>query len=132
MDDNFMNLIDESLSDFFQVYDFNLEEYLAIDGGNKTTAIYFSPLCKLLIYRSTRDGEVNCLIGREVADSHNLNDGNWFYLNSILSDQAEKTIEQLLANVPDEPQSDKTQISTIASKLENNFEMIIENISTTV
>ena len=124
-DDSFLNLIDDSLSDFFKDHGFKLEKCSTVDHGNKATVIFRSPKCKLMFYKSVREGEVNCLIGNSFADNDDLHDGNWQYLNSFLSSQSDQTIKQLLANVPDVPKSSQEQVSEIEERLKTNFESIL-------
>lgn len=127
-DDDFLDLIGGCLSGFFKLHEFELERCSTTDSGNKVIAIYSSPKCKVLFYKSMREGEINCLVGPKLASNDNVRDGKWRYLNSLLSNHSEKSIRQLLADVPDVPQNVKKQVSKIAKILESNFETIVARV----
>ena len=104
-------------------------EDLVVDDGNQVSVNYSSPKCKLKFYQSQRDGEINCQIGS--VDKNYAENGKfkWYYLNSLLETKKEQTIEELLSSIPDVPKSDEEQAYDIASKLKENYEKILVNLS---
>ncbi|MDH5228449.1 MAG: hypothetical protein OEZ58_09190 [Gammaproteobacteria bacterium] len=125
---DFQRKVRRALEDFFSAKGFKLDETLDLDGGNKSLVFYSSPLCKLCFYQSERDGEVNCLIGTIEASNEELDNAEWSYLNSLISDGEQLSIEELLAGVPDTPMSDEEQLSEIAIKLKQNFDALVKQL----
>lgn len=109
---------------------FYFEEYREFEGGRKVAVFYKSPLCKLAIYQSQLDGEVNCMIGSTDANNKNMDsDTEWFFLSALWHRSKDLSIEELLARVPSVPKSRDEQLCDIASDLMQNFDELVENLS---
>ncbi len=129
MDNNFRLILESRLSDFFKDHKFKIDFDSSIDSGNKTIAVYVSSILKLYFYRSRRDGEINCLIGRPDSNISNLSKGGWHYLNSLIFNHSGESIEQLLNQIPIVPESDDEQVRTIANNLEHHFNDIVRKFN---
>ncbi|NNE64670.1 MAG: hypothetical protein HKN34_11355 [Gammaproteobacteria bacterium] len=122
-------LIDKFLDDFILDLNLKLVDFRTKENGNMTIAVYEASGFKLYFYESLREGEINCLVGKTYADIQDTNDGNWFYVNAILSKGSQLSVEELLKNVPDEPRSIETQFSDLASNIRCNIKKLAEYVS---
>lgn len=106
------------------------EESRELEDGRKLAVFYRSPICKVAIYQSQLDGEVNCMIGSADANNINLDSGaGWFFLSSLLHGGKNLSIEELLARVPSVPKSRDEQLCEIASELMQNFDELVKSLS---
>ncbi|WP_457125856.1 hypothetical protein [Mycobacteroides abscessus] len=82
------------------------------EGGRSGIAIYYkSKDCKLQVYWSSREGEINCMIGPIwAANEHGLYDktGEWHYLNDFTK-PPDLPLEDLVAILRAERENFKTE-----------------------
>lgn len=116
---NFKDKVDSVISFFLFSNGFLFEKHLELSAGDKSLVFYRSEQARLCIYRSKREGEVNCKLAPLTA-SDNIDSNDWVYLNSILQEGREASLEELLNNVPDSPKSDEVQLTEILQKLESS------------
>lgn len=90
---------------------------LASHDESKLSVFFARPSCELEIYKSLRDGEVNCLVRmREGAE-----DG-WRYLRSLLTKYNQLDEDELFAAIPDKPLSEEGQLELIRRDLQQFLE----------
>jgi hypothetical protein len=75
------------------------------EGGPKGSVVfYLAPDCKVQIYRSSREGEINAMIGpRDAPDVHGLYDRSrkWHYFNDF-DNSPKLPLEELVQKLQDE------------------------------
>lgn len=67
--------------------------------------IFDSRVCKIALYKSLSNGEVNCKIGKINAVSNDIGGADWFFLNALINDAEDLSEEELLEAVPSIPKS---------------------------
>lgn len=126
MNPDFYTLVQARLSSFLHIKGLKLEECKEIDNGKTSAVFYESNNCKLAIYKSLIDGEVNFKIGRPTASNIGLNDGTqWFFQSALKNESKDLSLEALLARVPDSPKGSEEQLDQIALDLRNNFDELV-------
>ena len=129
MDCSFQSKVEKILGETFRSRGFQVEKEVESDDGSISTIIYGSRSMRVALYRSQREGEVNCLLGTFLANSGDLDSEHWVYLRSFLHGDDEPSLEELLAGVPDAPQSDEDQLRGIADELDRHFDRILREFS---
>lgn len=75
------------------------------EGGPKGSVIFYrSADCKIQVYRSSREGEINAMIGPlDAPNQHGLYDrsGKWHYFNDF-ADEPKLPLEELVRKLRDE------------------------------
>ncbi len=125
----FKSALDSRLSSFFEAEGFRHIKSTIFDNGNIVEVEFCSDELMLKFYRTLRDGEVNCMIRRSIKDGDNDQGQEWLYINSLLIDQNDYSIDELLTKVPDKFVGDDEQISEIAKLLEGNFHTLQNKIA---
>jgi len=75
--------------------------------------------------RIISNGEINCKIGKKNANNDDIGGNDWFFLNSLINDFEELSIEELLAAVPNSPKGFDEQLEELVEKLIEKYEMVI-------
>jgi hypothetical protein len=89
-----------------------------VDEGGRIGAVlyYYGPDCKVQLYRSSREGEINAMIGPLQAPDefgpHNRSH-MWHYFNEY-ADEPKLSLEQMVANIRAESDHSKTTNSWLA------------------
>jgi len=122
------NQVESILASWLREQQFRFDEAIELDHGNWSAVIYASPDCKLYVYRSARDGEANCLLGLPAAKNNRQTVGEWFFLYSLTSEQQSPSIEELLARVPETPQTTEQQLVAIAEFLRTRFKELLREL----
>ncbi|BCO48221.1 hypothetical protein [Mycobacterium intracellulare] len=107
MEDNFVQEVQQIVGPLLLSMGFDL---YAIDadvdeGGPKGSVVFYrAAACKVQIYRSSREGEINAMIGpRDAPDVHGLYDRSrkWHYFNDF-DDSPKLPLEELVQKLQDE------------------------------
>ncbi len=120
MTSTFEDKVTSLLKNFLSLRSMKREE--AIVRENYEVIIYKSKSCKMAIYSSSNDGEINCKLGKIEADNTNINGNNWYYLNSLTGDNEELSIEELLNAIPSTPQGLDEQLLETIDNINKNFD----------
>jgi len=121
--------LESRLSSFFKARGFIHIKSTIFDNGNIVEVEYCCDEIMLKFYRSLRDGEINCMARRSFKDSDIDQGQAWLYINSLLIDQNDYSIDELLTRMPDKIVGDDEQISAIANLLEDNFHTLQHKIA---
>jgi hypothetical protein len=131
MNANFYTLVQARISSFLLMKGMKLEECKEIDNGKTSAVFYESSSCKLAIYKSLIDGEVNFKVGLPTASNLSLNDGTqWFFQSALKNGAKDLSLEALLARVPDSPKGSEEQLDQIALDLRSNFDELVRALRT--
>lgn len=123
---DFEVMVRQKFDEFMSLKGFQFDRLISDSVGAKSAVLYVSTKQKMAIYRSLRDGEVNCLVGAKGADVARLDDGKeWAYMSSIFQRGQEMSMEELLARVPSTPKGTAEQLSEIASVLRQRFDELV-------
>ena len=124
----FRSSVEKKLADFLSREGLVYQEEKIYDSGNQISIFYKSSFCKLSIYRSIRNGEVNAMLAGINSPNNNKLDDGWKYLNSLVNDK-NYSIDRLLLNVPNAPKSFDDQLDEVVNKIVINFHSILKTIS---
>lgn len=129
MQGDFSELVQRTLGPFFERNDFELD---AVDenSGTDLVVVYLrSPTCKLQIYSSPRNGEVNCMIA--APDTPNASGAErhrgqrWHYISELSGRDAGASVEELLerrrASRDVGPRTTAQQLEDLRDLLESDF-----------
>jgi len=125
----FESALESRLSSFFRKNRFRHKKSSATDGGNQVEVEYCSNELELKLYRSRREGEINCLIRSSTGNGSNAQEKEWIFVNALLVDQNDFSVNELMKRVPETTPSDDAQISDIAKLLEDNFHTLLIKIA---
>lgn len=126
MKKTFKSKVELEFHNFFKINKFAIESISTKDDGNFNALIYTSKPCLIQIYSSNRDGEVNCKLSLPESDTANSkeegsSEKKWHFLNELLPDKQELTIEQLIAATPSTPKSEAEQLHELSVVLQSRF-----------
>ncbi|BBZ18614.1 hypothetical protein [Mycolicibacterium gadium] len=95
------------------------------EGGRRASVVYYrADDCKIQIYQSAREGNINCMIGPVDAPNEiGLHDrsGRWQYLPRF-SPQPDVPLEELVKSVTFAARSDAEQLERVKTTISENFE----------
>lgn len=128
MANSFQADVKNILMHFFTTNDFFYDKTIESDIGNKVVVFYHSFLCRLGIYKSSRDGEVNCMIGMHNAEIINFGENGWYFFNDLNPNKRELTIEELLKAVPDSPKTSIEQLDELKKNLIDNYSDVLHKL----
>ena len=121
---NFVSAVKEALGRFLEARGYRLETVKTADSALETTIVYTSPVAKIAVYRSTRQGEVNCLIGGAHASTEDIEKPAWQYLTRLLLNAGRLTRADLLARTQAPPRGWDLQLNTVADELTTNLGLL--------
>src|SRR5690606_8512134 len=116
----FRSSVEKKIAGFLLREGFVFQEEKVYGREDEVKIFYRSSFCKLSIYKSTRGGEVNAMLGDINSPNTNKPDDGWKYLNSLVDDK-NNSIDELLQNVPEVPKSFDDQLDEVVDKLTVNF-----------
>jgi len=106
------------------------------EGGRTGTVVFFrNEVCRLQIYWSSREHEINCMIGPlDAPDVHGLYDksNTWHYLNDFVP-VPKVPLEELVKQLRDERrnfQSREKWLAWIASRIDRYYESALAGLQT--
>lgn len=129
MQSDFSHLVRRTLGPFLERNDFELD---AVDENseNGLAVVYLrAPKCKLQIYNSPRNGEVNCMIAAagtpNESGAENRRREGWHYVSELSGRDADTSVEQLLerrhASRDVGPRTTIQQLEDLRDLLESDF-----------
>jgi len=124
----FRSSVEKKIAGFLLREGFVFQEEKVCGREDEVKIFYRSNFCKLSIYKSTRGGEVNVMLGGINSPNTNRPDDGWKYLNSLVHDK-NNSIDELLQNVPEVPKSFDDQLDEVVDKLTLNYNLILNNIN---
>lgn len=125
----FSEMVHRVLGNFLSSNGFLRVAAPTLEHARKEVVLYESPVCRLVIYRSAIDGEVNCKVGVPGADFALFDKGpGWFFLMSLVHQGAGPSIEELLARLPNTPRSSAEQLQSVAVNLESHFAKVVASL----
>ncbi|HBF33197.1 TPA: hypothetical protein DDW35_01410 [Candidatus Sumerlaeota bacterium] len=119
------------MGEFLAVNCFDHEETVEQDSGLKILVFYKAPSCKLCIYSSIRDGEVNCMLGACDSENKSLDDGSkkWCYLTGLLIQGGFVEKEEIWARSSNSFKSNKELLDEIGNDLKQHFDGLVKLLS---
>lgn len=120
-------MIDRHLRPFLRREGFRLNTVRG--SGYEWMALYASRRCRLAIYQSARNGEVNALIALPSASTNAgaiRREQGWHYIYGFTREGL--SFDELLASVPEHPVGFEKQMADVAETLENHFSMMLARI----
>lgn len=93
------------------------------EGGRRAEVVYFtSPDCKIQVYRSSREGETNCMIApRNVPNEYGLRAERWQYLNRFVK-RPDLPLEELVSAARAEYESYANPLEWVRDRITKNYE----------
>lgn len=126
MDLNFYTFVETRLSSFLQSKGMKLKECRELDNGRTSALFYESTICKIAVFKSLIDGEINFKIAPATASNADLNDNTrWFFSSFLKNEDKNLPLEALLARVPESPKGSEEQLDQIALDLKSNFDDLV-------
>ncbi|WP_142281587.1 hypothetical protein [Mycobacterium kyorinense] len=96
------------------------------EGGRRGSVVYYrSDDCKIQVYRSSREGSVNCMIAPlDASNVFGLSDQSykWQYFTKF-SPAVNVSLEELVQQVSFEPQTDKEQLEWVRDRIVEYFDV---------
>lgn len=127
MNENFQLFVEATLGRFLSSKGFFFEEYVKYDSGNMEVLFYVSNKCKLCVYRSHREGEINCMIG-DALIRNDLTSNGWSFVNGMNLKKEPMTYEELRARVLRYPRGWQGQLSLLNETLTEHFDEISKKL----
>ena len=128
----FRDLVETVFLQFLVGCSFHFEDVSTTNFGMEYV-IYGAKKIKLKFYRDLRNGEINCMVHLDTVDdtikTSQQSEQYWKYLPELCEEENNKTVEELLQNVPSGPLSDMEQLSRLKAMIERNLPKIIAVIS---
>jgi hypothetical protein len=127
--EEFRSRVETLLGDFFTAKGLVLDEVIPDDQCSRYVLVYRSPACKVAIYYSMHDGEVNCVLGSLGSDNRDVDGDGWTYIRELQYKGREPSIEELLAAVSPTPRAGEVQLQDIVGLLKDKFDEFVKSMS---
>ncbi len=124
--ESFRQDVENIMHGFFAVHGFVFETGEREERAFLTSIIYKSPKGRLKIYDDRRNGEVNCQIQviKNFGENNTPQYSEWEIIWGICGEYEGKTIEELIAMIPDDFPSMEESLERIKNELEKNISKI--------